>query len=199
MTRRGVWGTVATAVTCLLLLRSSPDLGAAQTTPRSPRNASYTLKASLDPATHSITGSGTLTWRNITRTPATELQFHLYWNAWRDQKSTWMKEMLLAGNNALARRPAADLSNIELTKLGVAGTNLIERTKFIAPDDGNADDRTVLSVALDRPVAPGESVTVDLGWTGTVPRTFARTGRIGSYCFVAQWFPKVGVWTEAGW
>ena len=64
---------------------------------------------------------------------------------------------------------------------------------FIAPDDGNRDDRTVLSVPLPGAVAPGESVTVELAWTARVPRTFARTGAVGNYFFIAQWFPKLGV------
>jgi aminopeptidase N len=54
-------------------------------------------------------------------------------------------------------------------------------------------------VPLPRMVAPGESVTVELAWTSRIPRTFARTGVVGNYFFIAQWFPKVGVLEEAGW
>jgi hypothetical protein len=50
----------------------------------SPRNANYTLTAILDPQTHMIHGSGKVTWRNTSKNPTSELQFHLYWNAWRD-------------------------------------------------------------------------------------------------------------------
>jgi len=32
-----------------------------------------------------------------------------------------------------------------------------------------------------------------------VPRTFARTGVIGSFYFIAQWFPKLGVLQDQGW
>jgi hypothetical protein len=71
--------------------------------------------------------------------------------------------------------------------------------RFIAPDDGNADDRTVLSARLPQPVAPGGSITIELSWTAHVPRTFARTGVIGSYFFIAQWFPKLGVLQDTGW
>jgi aminopeptidase N len=38
-----------------------------------------------------------------------------------------------------------------------------------------------------------------LSWTAHVPRTFARTGVIGNYFFIAQWFPKLGVLQDAGW
>jgi aminopeptidase N len=167
---------------------------------RSPRNASYTLQATLDPASRAITGSGRLTWRNITNTPASELRFHLYWNAWRNNDSSWMREQFLGRNPALRGRGDDDRSAIDLTKLSVSDTgDLLGRARFISPDDGNTDDLTVLSVPLDRPVAPGESIDVDLGWTARVPRTFARTGTLGNYFFIAQWFPKIGVFEDAGW
>ncbi|RPH59554.1 MAG: M1 family peptidase, partial [Burkholderiales bacterium] len=57
----------------------------------------------------------------------------------------------------------------------------------------------MLSVPLDRPVAPGETIEIEMAWTSRVPRTFARTGRIGDYYFIAQWFPKIGVLEDAGW
>ena len=57
----------------------------------------------------------------------------------------------------------------------------------------------MLSVPLPGAVAPGESVTVELAWTAHVPRTFARTGAVGNYFFIAQWFPKLGVLEDTGW
>ena len=64
---------------------------------------------------------------------------------------------------------------------------------FIAPDDGNADDQTVMAVPLPQPVGRAASVTIEVDWTAHVPRTFARTGAIGNFFFIAQWFPKLGV------
>ncbi len=165
----------------------------------SPRNANYRLRATLDPATQSISGSGRLTWRNISRNPATELRFHLYWNAWRDANSSWMREQLLGRNRALAQRPPEDFSRIDVVTIGVGGQNLASRATFVAPDDGNPDDRTVLRVPLDWSVVPGQAIEIDLEWTARVPRTFARTGRLGQYYFIAQWFPKIGVLEDAGW
>ena len=46
---------------------------------------------------------------------------------------------------------------------------------------------------------PGETVNIELAWSSRVPRTFSRTGTIGSYYFIAQWFPKLGVLEDAGW
>jgi hypothetical protein len=189
----------------LTLVSLAQPPGLARQTPeaRSPRNASYVLDATLDPAARTITGAGTLTWRNVSGVDATELRFHLYWNAWRNADSSWMREQWLGRNALLARRPAGDWGWIDMTALALrtpdGAADLLGRARFISPDDGNPEDRTVLSAPLDRAVRPGETVTIDLGWTTRVPRTFARTGAIGDYFFIAQWFPKIGVLEPGGW
>ncbi|HSL22847.1 MAG TPA: M1 family metallopeptidase [Vicinamibacterales bacterium] len=165
--------------------------------PLSPRNANYTITARLDPVTRMITGSERIAWRNTTAQATNELQFHLYWNAWRDNRSSWMRERLLAGNRALGNRRAEDRGWIEVGSLSVNGTTL--PFSFISPDDQNTDDRTVVRVALPAPVPPGGSADLRVSWRAHVPRTFSRTGAVGNFFFIAQWFPKLGVLEEDGW
>lgn len=170
----------------------------------SPRNASYAITARLDPASRTIRGEEILTWRNPASIPATTLQFHLYYNAWRNTRSTWMRERRLGrGDPALVNRPESDWGWIDVTSIRLIGgsvpADITSRMRFIAPDDGNADDRTVLDVPLDRPVAPGQTVNLQIAWSSRVPRTFARTGAIGNFYFLAQWFPKIGVLQDTGW
>jgi hypothetical protein len=183
---------------------------------RSPRNASYSIDAQLEPATRTIAGSEVIAWRNITNRTANDLQFHLYWNAWRNDRSTWLREAALGGSTYPDRRDdergRIDVTSIVLLaveppdtvpiKPGTAAgsrTDLTATRHFIAPDDGNRDDETVMSVPLPQPVAPGGGVSVEVKWTAHVPRTYARTGAIGQFFFIAQWFPKLGVLQDAGW
>ena len=70
---------------------------------------------------------------------------------------------------------------------------------FVQPDDGNPDDRTLAAVALPAPVPPGGEIALRVAWKARVPRTFARTGAIGNYYFIAQWFPKVAVFEDGRW
>jgi hypothetical protein len=65
---------------------------------RSPRNANYDIDVTLDHGARSLTGRETIRWRNISANSTSELQFHLYWNAWRNADSTWLRERRLAGN-----------------------------------------------------------------------------------------------------
>jgi hypothetical protein len=170
----------------------------------STRNASYAIMARLDPASRTLTGDELVTWRNTSAISTSTLRFHLYYNAWRNTRSTWMRERALAGHTELADRHEADWGWIDVTSLrvidaGKAPVELTSRGRFIAPDDGNADDRTVLEVPLGRPIAPGQTVNIQIAWSSHVPRTFARTGTIGRFYFIAQWFPKIGVLENTGW
>ena len=171
---------------------------------RSARNASYAITVRLDPASRTLKGDELLTWRNITTAPASALRFHLYYNAWRNSGSTWMREHALTGEPSLAGRPQRDWAWIDITSLRVIAadgtpTDLTSSLRFVAPDDGNPDDRTVAEVPLGAPLQPGKTVNVQIAWSSRVPRTFSRTGVIGDFYFLAQWFPKIGVLENSGW
>ncbi|HVQ14372.1 MAG TPA: hypothetical protein VMS40_12310, partial [Vicinamibacterales bacterium] len=118
---------------------------------RSPRNANYEIDARLDEDAKTVHGKSTIRWRNITDDSTTELQFHLYWNAWRDAESTWLRERRIAG---LYQAPPPDAwSSMDVTSLRVRDASggmrdLTKEMRFIAPDDGNVRDRTVMSVPL---------------------------------------------------
>ena len=170
--------------------------------PLSPRNANYEIDVRLDPDAKTLTGRETIHWRNITGQPTSELQFHLYWNAWRNAESTWLRERKLAGTY---QKPQADAwSSIDITALHIRHSETDRRdvrslARFIAPDDGNARDQTVMTVPLESAVGPLGEVTVEIEWRAKIPRPFARTGYIGDYYFIAQWFPKLGVLEDRGW
>ena len=164
---------------------------------RSPRNANYDIDVRLDHAARTLTGRETIRWRNISANPTRELQFHLYWNAWRNADSTWMRERRLAG---VTTPPRADAwSSIDVVSIRVGGTDLTSQVRYIAPDDGNAQDRTVMAVALPAEVLQNETIEIQVEWTAKIPRPFARTGYVDDYYFIAQWFPKLGVLEDRGW
>jgi hypothetical protein len=196
---RHTWPAVAASICLSAAASAQPGTDGSLTPPRSPRNADYTITARLEPATRTITGTEVITWRNITANAATDLQFHLYWNAWKNPRSTFMREQALAGFESGPARSPNEWARIDVGSVIVGGVDRTASRRFVAPDDENADDETVMDVPLAAPIAPGSTATITVAWTAHVPRTFARTGAIGNYFFIAQWFPKLGVLQDAGW
>ncbi len=187
--------------------------------PLSPRNANYTIEVKLNPQAKTLEAREIITWRNDRDQPTNELWFHLYYNAWKNTRSTWLLERTLAGG-PLARGAPRDIReedwgyvNVRSVKIlgspqseveavrsqkNFNGVDLTPTKRFAAPDDGNPDDQSVMVVTLPQVVAPGESIQVELAFTSKIPRTFARTGFRGNYFFIAQWFPKLGVYENGG-
>src|SRR6266550_419716 len=143
--------------------------------PLSPRNANYIMDVRLDATARTLTGRETLVWVNISKAAASELQFHLYYNAWRNTQSTYMKETQLAGGWTNRSRldadelAAIDISSVKITGGAIPSTDLTASMRFIAPDDGNEDDRTVMAITLPSAIQPNQSVTMDIAWTSKIP------------------------------
>lgn len=147
------------------------------------RIADYDIQVRLDATNKSLTGTETIAWTNAGGVPAEELQFHLYMNAFRspdtrffEQYDGWSDE---------------DAGWIEVTELTLAnGTNLLPAANI---------DETVMTVPLPQPVQPGELIHIDVGFTVQLPHVFSRTGYSENYFFIAQWFPKLGVFSDGRW
>jgi hypothetical protein len=189
---------VATPVTAVVV---DPGSAAPAPRPRLPEHADevvdYRISARLDAETKEVKGRQRLTWRNPSNDAVPDLWFHLYLNAFKNSKSTFMK-----GSGGQLRRdtmPENGWGYIDVTSMRLAdGTDLTKASTFEAPDDGNADDRTVMRVALPAVVPPGGSLTLDIEFVAKLPKVFARTGFKDDFYLVAQWFPKIGVYEPAG-
>lgn len=189
--------------------------------PLSPRIANYNIAVKLNTETRELDGNEVLVWHNKTRRPVKELQFHLYLNAFRNTKSTFMKESggSHRGNKiakdgwgfsevqSLKVHYGKDLENTlqylrpaDAPKVLETALDLTGEMEFIQPDDGNPYDKTVFRVPLPRAVRPGEFVSVKIDFKAKLPSPpFARTGAKKEFFFVGQWFPKIGVFTDNGW
>jgi hypothetical protein len=144
-----------------------------------------------------VEGRELLTWLNDSPDPITDLQFHLFLNAFKNEKSTFFRESggQLRGD---AFEPG-EWGWIDVHSLKIpGGEDLTRKIEFIHPDDDNQDDQTVIRVPLAKPVRPGERVTLEIGFTSRLPRVFARSGYWGQFAMVVQWFPRLGVWEAAG-
>ena len=165
--------------------------------------ANYDIQVTLNPAARTLTGNEIITWRNPGQIPAYSIRLHLYWNAFRNTNSTWLKQRQLAGDNAFGAAAEGDFGYTQITALKQIRADGSEADlpnfRYISPEDQNRDDRTLAAADLPEGVPPGQSMRIRVAWTGKFPRNFDRTGAIGNFYFVSQWFPKLGVFDDGGW
>jgi hypothetical protein len=159
--------------------------------------ASYTLRARLDPKAHTVHGEGSIRFKNASQAPVRELWLHLYLNAFKNERSTFLREPA-AGFRGSA--PFTEWGTIDVSLLSLRGRTAEEPAEDLLPglsfskgEEGSPtdEDQTDARVPLPRPLLPGESLTLDVAWDDKLPSVVERTGYSGSFHFVAQWFPKL--------
>jgi hypothetical protein len=158
----------------------------------------YQIDAQLLPAEKKLIGSETIRWINRSDTSVNNLQFHLYYNAFRNEKTSYFKEsnILKKSSRALKKYKFGEIKIKEIRI--VEGEELTVKMNFISPDDRNNDDRTVMEVFLKEAVKPYQSIDIKINYTLTIPEIFSNTGYEDDYYFMAHWFPKIGVLQQNG-
>jgi hypothetical protein len=189
----------------------------------SPRIANYSIDVRLDTETNFLHGKELLIWKNSTSNLVTELQFHLYLNAFRNNQSTFMieagrryrglpddqKGMGYIEINHISRLKKENFKDtvtffrslVSRSFENIPGMDLTATTEYIHPDTKeHIHDKTVLRLPLPEPLAAGDSVLLFIDFSAKLPEPpYARTGVLKEYYMVGQWFPKAGVYTDKGW
>jgi hypothetical protein len=174
----------------------------AQSSPLSERVVAYQIEGAYNAKTHTLDATEVLTYINRTGTTLDKFPFHLYLNAFQP-KSTFMTEAQRIGDRDVERGSdwkdkhfgSNEVQSIEIVGIG----DVTKQMKFVSPDDGNADDRTVFEIALPKPLAPNQSVQFRIHFVAKFPEVVARTGYKRDFLMAGQWFPKVGVWWNGAW
>jgi len=201
MRRLALWLCITTIFGSALASAQSP-FAPKVSGPLSQRVVAYHIDAKYDPPKHTVEATETLTYHNLTGQPLDTFPFHLYLNAFQPT-STWMHEAHRDGSfrsSSLEHWKPEDYGSNVVSSFQVDGMgDLTSQMKFIAPDDGNSEDKTVFQAKLPRPVAPGQDVTFHITFKATFPEVIARTGYKRTFLLAGQWFPKVGVWWHGQW
>ena len=164
--------------------------------------ANYSMEILLDCQQKVLFCFVLFTWTYDTDYATDELWFHLYWNAFEINKSTYFIE---SSGNRTAGFERDDWGYCRIEKIELVQDEYLEDIdlkpgmEFRSPDDGNPFDRTVFTVKLPQEIQTGQSITVRIFFQSKVPRPISRTGVYKDNYFIAQWFPKVGVFQNGQW
>jgi hypothetical protein len=149
----------------------------------------YELRAVLDVPTHTVRGEGTIVWRNNSKTAVSELWVHLYLNAFKNQRTAFLRAPIGGGRGT---EPIADWGHIDVRRFAARELDGVDLWPGAdKTSNGDADDETDIRVPLPHEVKPGETLTIDTSWDAKMPSIVERTGYWDDFYMVAQWFPKL--------
>ncbi len=150
---------------------------------------SYVLEVRLDAERHRLSGKGTITWSNSSRTPVSSLFFHLYLNAFKNDRTLFLRSPFGAGRSGAHAREYGYIDVKTLRARELEGADLWPGRARHSPHD--PEDETDIEVPLPRAIVPGEPLTLDVEFESQLPEIVERTGYAGSFHFMGQWFPKL--------
>jgi hypothetical protein len=156
--------------------------------PLSPRIASYAIDARLDDAAHEVHGTARLTWHNPGSVPVQKVPLHLYMNAFKNERSTYLHELRWSKEPLEVKPGRWGFCRVDAVTARV-GAEAIAATIVVDPGE-----ETLAEVTLARPIAPGETLSLDTTFTTRLPQIISRAGADGGFFAVAQWFPKIGAY-----
>jgi hypothetical protein len=195
-----MFNRVRLLATVILVIFSAAFSCAAQGTSIQPQTSPlrYDLRVELDHGDKMLRGEEEIVWRNETRDEIPDMWLHLYWNAFKNEKSAMFEESRSEGGPGLMVEKGG-WGWIDITRIALAdGTDLGPTLEFMIPDEPvHPEDQTVARVRFPVPLKPGEEMRLRLAFDAKIPRGIMRGGYYQDNYFVAQWFPKPGVY-EAG-
>lgn len=166
-------------------------------------NLRYEIWVELDDQAKMLHGRENITWLNNTQDEVQDMLFHLYYNAFKNERSTVIQESkeetlgVLGLNIEKGEWGWVDVTSIKLAD----GRDLKPTMEFITQDEPvHPGDQTVMRVRFPESVKPGEEVNIQLEFQSQIPKGHLRSGYYQNSYFLAQWFPKPGVYEEGkGW
>jgi len=175
---------------------SAPELAAKKDEPVWPplaesaaEVASYTIEAKLDAERHYITAHETIRFVNRSSVALNELWFHLYLNAFKNDKTLFLRSPFGAGRSGDKAKEYGYVDVKKLTIVGADAQDLWANRDRHSPND--PEDETDIRVPLPSPLEPGKTLELALEFEDQLPELVERTGFVGSFHFVGQWFPKL--------
>lgn len=162
----------------------------------STRPANYNIQLTLDDVSKKIEATQTVQFTNQSPEPISVLRFYMYFNAFKNTESTFLKGATNIFGQSFTDRLANEWGWIEIEKITRGEVDLSAGKHYVQLDDGNKGDESVLEIPLDKPLLSGEVAVFNLKWKAQIPKTIARAGYSKDFFFLCHWFPQLGVWEK---
>ncbi len=148
----------------------------------------YRIEARLDTELHRLKGSAVVVFHNGSTRSLEALYLHLYLNAFKNERTVFMRSRH-PGFRGGGRPAHWGWIEVERVFAREWKRELWPSARQHTP--GDEQDETDIRLPLPQPLAPGQTLTLEMRWRSQLPSLVHRTGFAGKFHMVAQWFPKL--------
>ena len=160
------------------------------------QEANYKMNVDMNVENFQYTGDQELEYINNSPDTLKRVFFHLFYNAFQPGSEMDVRSRTIADPDS---RVGDRISKLTPSQQGYLKVNTLSK-------DGKTlefeEVGTVLEVALDEPILPGQKVNFSMKFAGQVPEQIRRAGRNNSEgvaLSMTQWFPKMAEYDFEGW
>jgi Peptidase family M1 domain len=159
--------------------------------PYTQQQVNFTIDVTLNDKEHTLSGFEKIEYINNSPDTLTFIWFHLWPNAYKNDKTAFSDQLLENGNTKFY------FSNKEqrgyINKLDFKVNNITAKSE----DHPKYID--IIKLILPAPLAPGDKAFITTPFNVKLPYNFSRGGHYKQSYQATQWFPKPAVYDHKGW
>lgn len=155
------------------------------------QEVNFTIDVALNDKEHSLTGFEQLEYINNSPDTLHFIWFHLWPNAYKNDKTAFSDHMLENGSTKFYFSNKEDRGYINKLDFKVNG--------ITAQLEDHPQHIDIAKLVLPTPLAPGQKITISTTFHVKLPYNFSRGGHDGQSYQATQWYPKPAVYDKEGW
>lgn len=164
------------------------------------QRADYTMDVSIDVKSFIYHGTQKLEYTNNSPDTLSRVFYHLYFNAFQPGSEMDLRlQNIEDPDGRMVSEGKSRIASLKPDEIGYLRPNSL--TQDGAPVSYSMEE-TILAVALNKPLNPGEKTLLEMNFEGQVPVQIRRSGRNNSEgvaLSMSQWYPKLAEYDFEGW
>jgi hypothetical protein len=151
----------------------------------------YTIDVSLNDVENTLDGFETINYSNNSPDTLTYIWFHLWPNAYKNDRTAFSEQMLKLG--------ITDFYFSDESKRGYINRLDFKVNNISAPLEDDSLHIDIAKLILPSVLLPGQSIEITTPFHVKIPFNFSRGGHVGNTYQITQWYPKPAVYDQKGW
>jgi hypothetical protein len=151
----------------------------------------YKINVSLDDENHILKGDELIHYTNNSKDTLKFLFFHLYPNAYKNDKSSFAAQEVENGQTKFYFSKEEQRGFIDSLDFRV-NDNKVTVNNYNEQED-------VVLLELNQPLLPAQAIDIRTSFRVVLPEVFSRLGHDGQNYQITQWYPKPAVYDVEGW